>query len=71
MGCSQKHSGFVQTILAVISAFGGIWSIIEPTAIVNDIYMRRYFVIANVVVLVIIEKLHLKKLFNEDGSRKK
>ncbi|MBU3161707.1 hypothetical protein KPL37_18630 [Clostridium frigoris] len=42
----------------------------QPIAI-NNSYMQTFFVLISVIILVIIEKLHLNKLFNEDGSRKK
>lgn len=66
---AQKHSGFSLIIGGIVNGFLGIWSIIKPMAI-NTKNMQILFVVISVIGIIIIEELHLKKLFNKDGSRR-
>jgi len=67
---AQKHSALSLIIGGVVNGFFGIWSMIKPMAI-NTKNMQILFVVITITGIIIIEELHLKNLFNKDGSRKK
>jgi len=67
---SQKHSGFILIIFGVINGIFGIWSIIYPMNI-NNVHVQLLLLLISAIGVVIIEEIHLIKLFHIDGSRKK
>jgi len=67
---SQKHSGFSMIIAGIINGLLGSWSIIKPMSI-NGNSMQLVFLLLSIIIILIIEELHLTKLFNKGGSRKK
>lgn len=67
---SQKHSGFSMIILGIVNGVLAIWSIIQPFAI-NMRTVQLLFLLIGAIVLIAIEEINLRKIFNEDGSRKK
>ncbi|MCY6356429.1 SdpI family protein [Clostridium sp. ZS2-4] len=67
---AQKHSGFSMMILGVINGIFGSWSIIQPMAINKEI-VQLLFLLIGTAGMIFIEEIHLRKLFNKDGSRKK
>ena len=67
---SQKHSGFITIIFGVINGIFGIWSLIQPMAI-NKESVQLTIILLTAIAIVVIEEIHLMKLFNMDGSRKK
>lgn len=66
---SQKHSGFSMLVIGVINGIFGSWSIIQPMGINNEV-AQLLFLLISAIALIIIEEMHLMKLFNKDGSRK-
>lgn len=67
---AQKHSGLSMIILGVINGILGSWSIIQPMAI-NKETVQLLFLLIGSTVMIVIEEIHLRKLFNKDGMRKK
>jgi len=67
---SQKHSGFIVIILGIINSVFWIWSIIEPMA-ANRETVQLLFLLIGAAVMIIIEEINLRKIFYNDGSRKK
>lgn len=66
---SQKHSGLLMMILGVINGIFGAWAIINPISINNE-QVQGMFLLVGAVIIIVIEEIHLKKLFNKDGLRK-
>ncbi|MBX4265423.1 SdpI family protein [Clostridium estertheticum] len=67
---AQKHSGFILMIFGAINGIFGIWSIIQPMTI-NKEKIQLLLLILSAVAILAVEEIHLIKLFNMDGSRKK
>lgn len=67
---SQRHSGFIAIILGVINAIFGIWSFIQPMVINKD-SMQLLLLLISAISILIIEEIHLLRLFHMDGSRRK
>ncbi|MBU3182960.1 SdpI family protein [Clostridium psychrophilum] len=67
---SQKHCGSSLIIFGVINGIWASWSIIKPT-VINNHNMQGALILLSVISIVVIEEIHLMKLFNRDGSRKK
>lgn len=67
---AQKHSGFIIMILGAFNGIIGVWSIALPMGINNE-KVQTIILLVGVVIMMIFEEMHLKKLFNKDGSRKR
>lgn len=65
---SQKYGGFSMIILGAINGILAGWSIIQPMIINKTVQI--IFLLIGATVMLIIDEIHLIKLFNKDGSRK-
>lgn len=66
---SQKHSGFLMIILGIINGIVGILSIVQPMQTNNE-KIQLLFSLIVAVAMIILEEVHLRKIFNKDGSKK-
>lgn len=66
---AQKYGGVSMLILGIVNGIFGIWAIIQPIAINNEI-VQLIVVLIGVIVMIVVDEIHLRKLFNKDGSRK-
>ncbi|MBP2032594.1 Na+/proline symporter [Clostridium algifaecis] len=66
---AQKYGGISMMILGLINAIIGIWSIFKPL-IINNRKIQELFLLISVIVMIIVDEIHLRKVFNKDGSRK-
>ena len=67
---SQRHSGFIAIILGIINFIFGIWSFIQPMVINKD-SIQLLLLFISVIAILVIEEIHLIKLFHMNGSRRK
>lgn len=66
---AQKLGGISLSIFGVVIGIFGLWSIIKPLDINNETALG-VFLIVGVIVMIIIDEMKLRKIFNKDGSRK-
>lgn len=66
---SQKYGGLSMMIVGLINGVLGLFFILIPLRIDTEIYQLLFSLISSVA-MIIIDEIHLNKLFNKDGSRK-
>ena len=65
---SQKYSGFTMIILGVIN---GIVAIISSMNVINiNENIQLLVLLIGTIIMIIIDEIHLRKIFNKDGIRK-
>lgn len=66
---AQQYGGFSLIIFGIINAILGGWSFIQPMNINNETFQILFLVIG-AFIMIFIDELRLRKIFNKDGSRK-
>ncbi|KAA8673306.1 SdpI family protein [Clostridium sp. HV4-5-A1G] len=66
---SQKCGGISMMLFGCINGILGIWAIIQPLGI-NNGKVQLLFLLTGAVVMIVIDEIYLRKLFNKDGSKK-
>ena len=66
---AQKYSGVSMIILGIISLLLAIISYLVKGLLENESF-QLLFMLIGVVIMIIIDEVHLRKIFNKDGSRK-
>ena len=67
---SQRQGGISMLVLGVSNCILGCWSTIQPMAINNET-VQLVFLLIGATVMIVIDEIQLRKLFNRDGSRKR
>ncbi len=66
---AQKYAGFTILIFGLINLFLGIWAIITPIILNNEIVQFIVLVIG-IVTVIYINEARLRDIFTEEGRRK-
>ncbi len=66
---AQKYGGFSMTFFGVINIIFALWFYVFPMSINADKFQLIFFIITSIL-MIYLDELHLKKLFNKDGTRK-
>lgn len=66
---AQQYGGFSMIIFGIINGFFGAWSYLQPMN-VNNQNAQLLFLVIGSVLMIVIDEVHLRKLFNRDGTRK-
>jgi uncharacterized membrane protein len=66
---AQKYSGISMTILGGINILLGTLSYLVKGFLVNELF-QLLFTLIGATIMIIIDEVHLRKVFNKDGSRK-
>ena len=66
---AQRHGGFSMMILGTINAGFGVWAYLQPIHL-NNQTAQLLFIIISSASMIVTDELHLRKLFNQDGTGK-
>lgn len=66
---AQKYSGVSMIILGIISLLLAIISYLVKGLLANESF-QLLFMLIGTIIMIIIDEVHLRKIFNKDGSRK-
>ncbi|MBY0756664.1 SdpI family protein [Clostridium sardiniense] len=66
---SQKYGGISMSFFGILNIIFALWIYIFPMSINADKFQLIFFIITSVL-MIYVDELHLKKLFNKDGTRK-
>ncbi|WP_251862266.1 SdpI family protein [Clostridium sp. Marseille-Q2269] len=66
---AQKYGGFSMIIFGFIYGIFGAWSIIQPLPINNE-NMQALFLLIGSIIMLVVDELHLRKIFNENHIKK-
>lgn len=66
---AQKNVGLLMIIVGVINGIFGAWASIQSIDINNE-QGQLMFLLASAVIMIIIEEVHLRKIFDEHGIKK-
>lgn len=66
---AQQYGGFTMILFGIIHAVFGAWSYLQPMNVNNET-AQLLFLIIGTIPMIIIDEVHLRKLFNRDGTRK-
>lgn len=66
---AQKYAGSTILIFGIINLFLGIWSVITPIILNNEI-VQLVVLIVGTVALIYINEARLREIFTEEGKRK-
>lgn len=67
---AQKYGGHSMIILGIISCIIAAYAYLVPNSIINNMSIQLLFLLIGSVGMIVIDEVHLRKLFNKDGSRK-
>jgi uncharacterized membrane protein len=66
---AQQYGGFTMILFGIIHAVLGVWSFLQPMNVNNET-AQLLFLLIGTVLMIVIDEVHLGKLFNKDGTRK-
>ncbi len=66
---AQRNGGITMIVLGIIYGILGILLVNLPASI-NTYNFERLFLVLGVIVMIIVDEIRLRKIFNKDGSRK-
>lgn len=67
---AQKYGGHSMVMLGIISCILAAYVYLVPNSIINNMSIQLLFLLVGSIGMIVIDEVHLKKLFNKDGSRK-
>lgn len=66
---AQKCGGFSMIIFGILNGIFGAWAYFQPMNVNNQKSQLLFLVIASLA-MIVIDEIYLRKLFNNDGTKK-